>query len=79
LIRRAHGVKKTDLRSARRCAANWLKQHAVRLDVRYVIWDGKIWSVARASEGWRTYTAGSGVTGGHYDHVHVSMQNPYGD
>ena len=59
--------------------ANWLRQYAVRLDVRYVIWDGKIWSVARSSEGWRTYTGGSGVTGGHYDHVHVSIQNPYGD
>ena len=59
--------------------ANWLAQYAVRLQVRYVIWDGKIWSVARSSEGWRTYTAGSGVTGGHYDHVHVSVQNPYGD
>jgi hypothetical protein len=59
--------------------ANWLKQHAGRLQVRYVIWDGKIWSVARSSEGWRTYTGGSGVTGGHYDHVHVSIQNPHGD
>ena len=59
--------------------ANWLKQYAVRLQVRYVIWDGQIWSVARSSEGWRTYTGGSGVTGGHYDHVHVSIQNPYGD
>lgn len=59
--------------------AEWLKQYAVRLDVRYVIWDGKIWSVARSSEGWRTYTGGSGVTGGHYDHVHVSVQNPHGD
>ena len=59
--------------------ARWLQKHADRLDVRYVIWQGKIWSVARASEGWRTYTGGSGVTGGHYDHVHVSVQNPYGD
>jgi len=59
--------------------ANWLRQHAARLQVRYVIWDGKIWSVARSSEGWRTYTAGSGVTAGHYDHVHLSVQNPYGD
>lgn len=59
--------------------ANWLKKYASKLDVRYVIWQGKIWSVARSSEGWRNYTAGSGVTGGHYDHVHVSMQNPYGD
>lgn len=59
--------------------AEWAKQYAVRLQIRYVIWDGKIWSVARASEGWRTYTGGSGVTGGHYDHVHVSIQNRYGD
>ncbi|WP_420122029.1 peptidase inhibitor family I36 protein [Nakamurella sp.] len=59
--------------------ANWLKRYADRLQVRYVIWDGRIWSSARASEGWRTYTAGSGVTGGHFDHVHVSVQNPYGD
>lgn len=59
--------------------AYWLQKHAVKLDVRYVIWQGKIWSVARASEGWRNYTAGGGVTGGHYDHVHVSIQNPYGD
>ncbi|USX48986.1 peptidase inhibitor family I36 protein [Lentzea sp. HUAS12] len=59
--------------------AYWLQKYASKLDVRYVIWQGKIWSVARASEGWRTYTAGSGVTGGHYDHVHVSVQNPHGD
>ncbi|MFD4639746.1 peptidase inhibitor family I36 protein [Lentzea sp. NPDC058436] len=59
--------------------AYWLQKHASKLDVRYVIWQGKIWSVARASEGWRNYTAGSGVTGGHYDHVHVSVQNPHGD
>ncbi len=59
--------------------AGWLKTYASRLQVRYVIWYGRIWSVARASEGWRTYTAETGVTGGHYDHVHVSMQNPYGD
>jgi hypothetical protein len=60
--------------------ANWLRQYANRLQVRYVIWDGKIWSVARSSEGWRTYSkAGSGVTLGHYDHVHISIQNPYGD
>jgi hypothetical protein len=40
---------------------------------------GTIRSVARASEGWRTCTAGGGVTGGHHDHVHFSKQNPYGD
>ncbi|MET9631252.1 peptidase inhibitor family I36 protein [Lentzea sp. NPDC006480] len=59
--------------------ANWLKKYADKLDVRYVIWQGKIWSVARSSEGWRNYTVAGDVTGGHFDHVHVSMQNPYGD
>ncbi|WP_285637803.1 peptidase inhibitor family I36 protein [Lentzea sp. NBRC 102530] len=58
--------------------AYWLQKHASKLDVRYVIWQGKIWSVARASEGWRNYNVG-GVTAGHYDHVHVSVQNPHGD
>lgn len=59
--------------------ANWLQTHASRLQVRYVIWDGKIWSVARSSEGWRDYTVARDVTGGHFDHVHVSVQNPQGD
>ncbi len=60
--------------------ANWLRQYASQLQVRYVIWDGKIWSAARNSEGWRSYWgAGNGVTLGHFDHVHISIQNPYGD
>ena len=59
--------------------ARWLQQYASQLDVRYVIWDGKIWSVARSSEGWRAYNGGSSVTLGHYDHVHVSIQNLHGD
>lgn len=56
--------------------ADWLRDHAERLDVRYVIWDGRIW--VRGDEEWRDYTGG-GVydpedpTGGHYDHVHVSL------
>jgi hypothetical protein len=54
---------------------NWLKTHAATLGVEYLIWQGRIWSVARASEGWRPYDGGgmhdpNGVTGGHYDHCH---------
>lgn len=59
--------------------AKWLRQHADALNVHYVIWDGKIWSVAKSGQGWREYTGGSGVTAGHYDHVHISVQNPHGD
>ncbi|NLT53664.1 MAG: hypothetical protein GXX79_03650 [Actinomycetales bacterium] len=58
--------------------ATWLRAYAVPLRVAYVIWQGRIWSLARSSEGWRPYTGGgvydpTDATGGHYDHVHVSL------
>ncbi len=54
---------------------NWLKDNAEKLGVEYVIWQGRIWSVARAAEGWRPYDGGgmhdpNSVTGGHFDHLH---------
>ncbi|MGD9962152.1 peptidoglycan DD-metalloendopeptidase family protein [Nocardioides sp.] len=57
---------------------NWLKANATKLGVEYLIWQGKIWSVARSSEGWRSYNGGgmhdpSGITGGHYDHLHFTI------
>lgn len=57
--------------------AEWLRANANGLRVSYVIWQGRIWSLSRDHEGWRTYTGGgvydpSDPTGGHYDHVHVS-------
>lgn len=56
--------------------ANWTIQTAATTGVRYVIWYGKIWS-ARTGE-WKPYNGGgvynpSDATGGHYDHVHVSL------
>lgn len=59
--------------------AAWLRSHADSQKVISVIWYGRIWTKDRAAEGWRTYTGGSGVTTGHYDHVHVAIDNPYGD
>jgi len=58
---------------------NWLKDNAETLGVEYLIWQGRIWSVARDSEGWRTYDGGgmhdpSSVTGGHYDHLHFTAK-----
>lgn len=59
--------------------AEWLRTNADALQVSYVIWSGQIWSASRAQQGWRTYTGG-GVydphdpTGGHFDHVHVSIR-----
>lgn len=54
---------------------NWLKANAETLGVEYLIWQGKIWSVARSSEGWRPYDGGgmhdpASVTGSHRDHLH---------
>jgi peptidoglycan hydrolase-like protein with peptidoglycan-binding domain len=43
--------------------------NARRLGVMYVIWDGKIWSSYRASDGWRAYTGGES----HSDHIHISL------
>ena len=59
-------------------ATNWLKANAQTLGVEYLIWQGRIWSVARSSEGWRPYDGGGmhdpgGVTGGHYDHLHFTV------
>jgi hypothetical protein len=58
--------------------ANWLKDNAKTLGVEYLIWQGRIWSVARTSEGWRAYDGGgmqdpSSVIGGHYDHLHFTV------
>ncbi|MPZ60160.1 MAG: peptidoglycan DD-metalloendopeptidase family protein [Propionibacteriales bacterium] len=56
--------------------AGWVKRHASRLGVTYVIFDGKIWSRQRADEGWREYEHPSGSTdptSRHLDHVHVSV------
>jgi len=51
--------------------------------VHYLIWYGRIWNADRTHEGWRPYqgagvynttpTTPDGITGGHYDHVHISV------
>ncbi len=56
--------------------ANWAIQTAGTTGLHYVIWYGKIWS-ARTGQ-WKPYNGGgvydtASPTGGHYDHVHVSM------
>jgi len=59
--------------------ARWAQANATGLGVTYIIWQGRIWSVARSAEGWRDYTVnfpyGTNVTPTtlHMDHVHVSF------
>jgi hypothetical protein len=58
--------------------AHWAQINADTLGIRYIIWDGQIWSGSRFRAGWRPYN-GAGIydpktpTGGHYDHVHISV------
>lgn len=60
--------------------ATWLRTHAGALKVKYLIWQGRLWSPDTAdSSGWgRPYTRGSMTPrtrpAGHYDHVHVSIR-----
>lgn len=61
--------------------ANWLRDNASDLGVRYVIWQGRIWYRGTGdSDGWGRPYNGGGVydptdaTGGHFDHVHVSVR-----
>ena len=60
----------------RRNISTWAKDNARLLEVYYVIHEQKIWSLPRASEGWRWMEDRGSVTANHYDHVHISMQTP---
>lgn len=58
--------------------ATWIRANATRLGISYIIWNGRIWSARRNAAGWRVYNGGgiynaASATGGHYDHVHVSV------
>lgn len=60
--------------------ARWAQANAADLGVTYIIWQGRIWSVEHADEGWRDYTknfpygSNANPTTLHMDHVHVSFR-----
>lgn len=62
---------------------NWLIANHDALKIKYLIWQGKIWSPTHARKGdWRGYKHGSGnlnITTQHYDHVHISWVSGSGD
>ncbi|QBF45950.1 M23 family metallopeptidase [Janibacter limosus] len=53
---------------------NWMKDNAETLGVEYLIWQDKIWSLARDAEGWRDYAHGADITTRHIDHLHVTVR-----
>ena len=52
--------------------AEFVRTHYAELGVSYIIYSQRIWSVDRASEGWRWMSDRGSVTANHYDHVHVT-------
>lgn len=53
--------------------AEYVRANYTQWDVNYVIYEQKIWSVDRSSEGWRSMEDRGSDTANHYDHVHVSV------
>ena len=84
LIRKRLGRSREDLPLAKvleggswaagRQIANWLVANASTLGIDNVIFEQKIWSVARAREGWRGMSNRGSATANHYDHVHVRVR-----
>jgi len=58
-------------------AAHWLVANADRLGVATVIYDDRIWTARRSTQGWREYVPPGGRTDNatlrHADHVHVDV------
>lgn len=54
--------------------AAYAKTNAQKLGIDYIIWYQRIWSVARASEGWRPMEDRGGATENHLDHVHINVK-----
>ncbi len=52
--------------------ADFVRANYQELGVSYVIYSQRIWSVDRASEGWRPMSDRGSATANHYDHVHVT-------
>ena len=47
--------------------------HARELGIDYIIWYQRIWSVARADEGWRPMEDRGSATQNHLDHPHINV------
>jgi Bacterial SH3 domain len=51
--------------------AAWLQANYSKLGIVEIIYQQKIWTTQRASEGWRPMADRGSATANHYDHVHV--------
>lgn len=53
--------------------AHYLQRNASKLGVTEVIYQRRIWTTQRSSEGWRWMADRGSVSANHYDHVHVTV------
>nr|WP_242680113.1 peptidoglycan DD-metalloendopeptidase family protein [Nocardioides sp. IC4_145] len=51
----------------------YAQAHARALGIDYIIWYQRIWSVARADEGWRRMEDRGSATANHMDHPHINV------
>lgn len=58
--------------------AEFVQANASELGVSEVLWEQQIWTVQRASEGWRWMPDLGSITANHYDHVHVTVYGTSG-
>jgi hypothetical protein len=54
--------------------ADWARANAAQYGITEVIWNQRIWTTQRASEGWRAMGDRGSVTANHGDHVHISVR-----
>ena len=53
--------------------AAFLQEHSSELHLFDILWQQRIWTPVRASEGWRFFADRGSPTANHMDHVHVSV------
>lgn len=58
--------------------ADYARANASAYGITEVIWNQKIWTVARAAENWRAMPNRGSDTANHKDHVHVSFSSKPG-
>ncbi|MGJ3507762.1 SH3 domain-containing protein [Enemella sp. A6] len=68
------GYRSSGGKSLGGAVAEWARANASRLNVEYIIWDQRIWSVARSREGWRYMASRGSDTANHKDHVHITVR-----
>lgn len=54
--------------------ADYVRANAGSLGVTEVIWNQRIWTTQRSSEGWRSMSDRGSATANHKDHVHITVR-----